>query len=86
MNEKRIGDIIIALKFVVNQDTFNVISTYIPQVGLAKYHKIKFWEDFEDLLHDILQREKFLGSGLNGHVGSLAKGFKGVHVCYALGW
>lgn len=28
-----------------DQDTFNVISSYTPQIGLAKHFKIKFWED-----------------------------------------
>ena len=32
---RRVGDRIIALKLVVGQDTFNVISGYAPQVGLA---------------------------------------------------
>ena len=38
---KRIGDRIISLKFVVEQDTFNVISAYAPQVGLEE-HKLSF--------------------------------------------
>ena len=31
---KRLGVMIIALKFVVEHNTFNVISAYAPQVGL----------------------------------------------------
>ena len=34
---KRIEDRIITLKFVVEQETFNVISAYAPQVGLEEY-------------------------------------------------
>lgn len=34
MNVKRAGDQIIALKFIVEQDTFNVINLYVPHVGL----------------------------------------------------
>lgn len=41
MDVIRIGDHIMTLKFVVEQDTFNVISAYAPQVGL-KYLKFKF--------------------------------------------
>ncbi|KAL5127658.1 putative ADP-ribosylation factor GTPase-activating protein AGD14 [Glycine soja] len=73
---RRVGDRIIALKLVVGQDTFNVISGYAPQVGLAEHFKVKFWEDLEGVLQDIPQGEKvFLGGDLNGHVGSVARGF-----------
>ena len=47
---RRVGDRIIALKLVVGQDTFNVISGYAPQVGLAEHFKVKFWEDLEGVL------------------------------------
>ncbi|KAL5138398.1 Craniofacial development protein 2 [Glycine soja] len=83
---RRVGDRIIALKLVVGQDTFNVISGYAPQVGLAEHFKVKFWEDLEGVLQDIPQGEKvFLGGDLNGHVGSVARGFEGVHGGFGLG-
>ncbi|KAH1206126.1 Craniofacial development protein 2 [Glycine max] len=83
---RRVGDRIIALKLVVGQDTFNVISRYAPQVGLAEHFKVKFWEDLEGVLQDIPQGEKvFLGGDLNGHVGSVARGFEGVHGGFGLG-
>ena len=77
---RRVGDRIIALKFVVGQDTFNVICGYTPRVGLAEHLKVKFWEDLEGLLQDIPQGEKiFLGGDLNGHVGNVTRGFESVH-------
>ncbi|KAL5136130.1 Exportin-4 [Glycine soja] len=83
---RRVGDRIIALKLVVGQDTFNVISGYAPQVGLAEHFKVKFWEDLEGVLQDIPQGEKvFLGGDLNGHVGSVARGFERVHGGFGLG-
>ncbi|KAH1262515.1 Craniofacial development protein 2 [Glycine max] len=83
---RREGDRIIVLKLVVGQDTFNVISGYAPQVGLAEHFKVKFWEDLEGVLQDIPQGEKvFLGGDLNGHVGSVARGFEGVHGGFGLG-
>ncbi|KAL5152766.1 Craniofacial development protein 2 [Glycine soja] len=83
---RRVGDRIIALKLVVRQDTFNVISGYAPQVGLAEHFKVKFWEDLEGILQDIPQGEKvFLGGDLNGHVGSVDRGFEGVHGGFGLG-
>ena len=83
---KRIGDRIIALKCVVEQDTFNVISAYAPQVGLEEHLKVKFWEELEGLIQDIPLGEKiFLGGDLNGHVGRVSRGFEGVHGGYGLG-
>jgi len=83
---KRIGDQIIALKFVVELDTFNVISAYAPQVGLEKHLKVKFWEELEGLIQDIPLGEKiFLGGDLNGHVGRVSRGFEGLHGGYGLG-
>ncbi|KAH1219042.1 Craniofacial development protein 2 [Glycine max] len=83
---RRVGDRIIVLKLVVGQDTFNVISGYAPQVGLAEHFKVKFWEDLEGVLQDIPQGEKvFLGGDLNGHVGSVTRGFEGVHGGFGLG-
>lgn len=41
MDVKRVGDRIITLKVIVEQDTFNVISTYAPQVGLSEHLNVK---------------------------------------------
>ncbi len=83
---KRVGDRIIALKFVVEQDTFNVISAYAPQVGLEEHIKVKFWEDLEGLIQDIPLGEKiFLGGDLNGHVGSTSEGYESVHGGFGIG-
>ena len=71
---KRIGDQIIVLKLVVEQDTFNVISTYAPRVGLQEHLKVKFWEELEGLIQDIPLGEKiFLGGDLNEHVVSVSR-------------
>ena len=44
---KRIGDRILSLKMVLEQETFNIISAYAPQIGLEEQEKRKFWEDLE---------------------------------------
>lgn len=44
---KWVGDWIKSLKFVVEQDTFNVISAYVHLVELVEHHKVRFWEDLE---------------------------------------
>ncbi|AES91227.2 hypothetical protein MTR_4g108110 [Medicago truncatula] len=46
-----IGVQIIALKFIVECNTFNVISACAPCIELEKHLKIKFWEELEGLLN-----------------------------------
>lgn len=68
-------DWIISLKFVAEQDTFNVISASEPQVGLEEHLKVNNWEDLEGLIQHMQLGEKaFLEGDLNGHVGSTSEG------------
>jgi len=54
MDVKRIENRTIALKFVVEQDTFNVIRAYAPWVGIEECLKVKFWEELEGFIQNIL--------------------------------
>lgn len=77
---KRIGDRILALKFMVDRESINIISAYAPQAGSEAPIKEQFWEDLEGLIQGIPQEDKiFLGGDLNGHVGSQAGQFAGAH-------
>ncbi|CAH2946033.1 MAG: unnamed protein product [uncultured Paraburkholderia sp.] len=38
----RKGDRIISLKIIIKNKTINIISAYVPQIGLDKFIKIKF--------------------------------------------
>ena len=67
---KRLGDRIIAIKLVLEEDMIHIISVYAPQAGLHKSVKSQFWEDLDGLLREIPTSEKiFLRGDLNGHVG-----------------
>ena len=67
---KRVGDIIISLRMIVRKDTINIISAYVPQVGVEAHIKEKLWEDMKELIQSIPLTEKvFIGRDLNGHVG-----------------
>ena len=47
---------------------------------------MKFWDELEGLIQDVPLGEKiFLGGDLNGHVGSVSRGFEGLHGGYGLG-
>lgn len=41
LDMKRVGDRIVALKFIQEQETFNVISVSIPHVELEEHLKVK---------------------------------------------
>jgi len=40
---KKIGDKILAVIFMVAQETINIINAYAPQVGTEAHVKEKFW-------------------------------------------
>lgn len=64
-----IGDYIIALKHVVEQDIFIVFSAYAPRVGLIELLKVIFLEGFKILISEYTPRwEDFIWEDLNGHV------------------
>lgn len=55
---KRLGDRIIALKFVAERDTFNVISAYASQLRLEEHYEVKLWGDLEGLVQGVPLGEK----------------------------
>ena len=50
---KKIGDWILSLKMVFEQETFSIINAYAPQIGLEEQEKMKFWEDLKGLVQGI---------------------------------
>ena len=64
----------------------NVISAYVPQVGLDESAKRQFWEDLDSLIRAVPSSEKlFIGGDLNGHVGTISTGFEAVHRGFGYG-
>jgi hypothetical protein len=71
---------IILVKLLVGDFVFNVISAYIPQIGLNESVKMQLWEELDALISSVPISEKlFIGGDFNGHVGSTRVGFDGVH-------
>ena len=46
---KRIGDRIIAIKLVLEENIMHIISLYAPQAGLEDSVKRQFWEEIDGL-------------------------------------
>ncbi|KAJ7976905.1 Retrovirus-related Pol polyprotein LINE-1 [Quillaja saponaria] len=83
---KRKSDRIILVKLMIDEETFNIISAYAPQIGLEESTKKAFWEDLEEIVQGVPLGEKlFIGADLNGHVGSTNEGFERVHGGYGYG-
>jgi hypothetical protein len=59
---------------------FNVISAYVPQIGLNESVKMQFWEKLNALVSSVpIYAKLFIGGDLNGHVSSTRVGFNGIY-------
>ena len=58
------------IQLVIAEKKMNIISVYAPQVGCSDDEKLTFWEELDDLLHSIPDKEGLVVIGyFNGHVG-----------------
>ena len=64
------SDRIMRIQLVIAEKKMNVISVYAPQVGCSDDEKLTFWEELDDVLQSISDKEGFVVIGdFNGHVG-----------------
>ena len=56
---KRKNDLIMSIKLVVGSEIFNVVSIYVPQIGLDEEIKRLFWEDLDEIIQSIPQLKNF---------------------------
>ncbi|XP_070050451.1 uncharacterized protein [Nicotiana tomentosiformis] len=74
------------IKLVVGGSTLNVISAYVPQVGLDEEVKKCFWEELDEVVRGIPHTEKlFIGGAINGHIGSSSGGYDDMHGGFGFG-
>jgi hypothetical protein len=57
------------IKLIIGYLVLNVISVYVPQVGLSDDTKKQFWEDLEDIVIVRSSEKFFIEGDLNGRVG-----------------
>ena len=66
----RKSDRIMRIQLVIAEKKTNTFSVYAPQVGCADDEKLKFWEELDEVLQSIHDKEGLMVSGdFNGHVG-----------------
>ncbi|XP_071708473.1 uncharacterized protein [Rutidosis leptorrhynchoides] len=63
-----------------------VISAYAPHAGLGEAEKRRFWESLDEVVRLSPPDHRLLiGGDLNGHIGTDAKGYVGVHGGFGYG-
>ncbi|XP_043687611.1 craniofacial development protein 2-like [Telopea speciosissima] len=83
---KRVGDRIISIRLVLDNEVINIVSAYAPQAGLDESVKIQFWEHMDGLVQSFGLGEKIIiGGDLNRHVGRDRRGYEEVHRGYGVG-
>ena len=66
----RVNDRIIVLKLVIDEELWNIVSAYAPQVGYDETEKDKFWDELDNIVAGMNRQERIvIGADLNGHVG-----------------
>lgn len=86
VNIEKISDRLMNVKIILNEQLWNIVSAYAPQIGCTDIEKEKFWMDLENLLKRLPANEIiFIGADLNGHVGTSNNGDKRWHGGYAHG-
>ena len=86
MEVRRKGDRILLVKLILGSEIFNVISIYAPQVRLDKSSKRQFWENLTEIVQGIpIRKNLFIGTDLNGHIGTNRYGFDNVHKGFDFG-
>ena len=67
---ERSSDRVMEIRMEVNGVIIHVISAYAPQVGCNEDEKEAFWQELDELMRKIPDKERvYIGADMNGHVG-----------------
>ena len=80
MKVVRVSDRIMFLKMMMDKRLVTILSVYAPQVGLSEEVKDRFWDELIRVVRGLDDNDFVILAGdLNGHVGSEAMGYEGIH-------
>ena len=66
----RTSDRVMAVKIVLSDNVWTIVSAYAPQVGCDEDTKNAFWNELEAVIMKVPHKEKLILAGdLSGHVG-----------------
>ena len=72
----RVNEQIMYVKLVIGTQIGNIVSAYVPPVGLSAEEKDDFWDSFIIVISGIPKQDIiFISSEMNGHVGRDADGY-----------
>ena len=82
----RTSDRVMAVKIVLSDNVWTIVSAYAPQVGCDEDTKNAFWNELEAVIMKVPHKEKLVLAGdLNGHVGESQIGFERWHGGFSVG-
>ena len=82
----RTSDRVMAVKIVLSDNVWTIVSTYAPQVGYDEDTKNAFWNVLEAVIMKVLHKENLVLAGdLNWHVGESHIGFERWHGGFSVG-
>ena len=71
---------VMAVKIVLSDNVWTIVSAYAPQVGCDEDTKNASWNELEGVIMKVPHKEKLVLAGdLNGHVGESHIGFERWH-------
>ena len=82
----RTSDRVMAVKIVLSDNVWTIVSAYAPQVGCDEDTKNAFWNELEAVIMKVPHKENLVLAGdLNGHVGESQIGFERWHGGFSVG-
>ena len=74
------------IKLAIDNKIITVLSCYAPQVGLENIIVYNLYDQLQDTIRKVDAAKTLVICGdLNGHIGTLANGYEGVHGGYGYG-
>ena len=82
----RTSDRVMAVKIVLSDNVWTIVSAYTLQVGCDEDTKNAFWNELEAVIMKVPHKENLVLAGdLNGHVGESQIGFERWHGGFSVG-
>ncbi|KAK1361791.1 craniofacial development protein 2-like [Heracleum sosnowskyi] len=82
----RIIDRVMMIKLILNAEVVNIVSAYVPHIGLSDVEKKHFWDCLDDLVRLIPSDQiLYMGGDFNGHIGKQCDGYVGTHGGFGFG-
>lgn len=80
------SDRLMSLKLVIDNERWNILSVYAPQIGCDEEEHEAFWLDYTTVINNIPDSEMIFSAGdMNVHIGKSNSSFESCHGGYGFG-